>query len=244
MIKLAIPTAMLFGLFVVWTAVKMEYREFISTTSGSAVQNDYSTRLTKLGELIFALDEQNLTSGLNSLIYRIGYVDLFGAVLVEVPAHTPHEFGAILRDALERPFMPRLFFPNKEIIDDTVRTMRYTGMQFSASESTSVSLGFVAETYIDFGEFWMFPILFSIGLFYGRIYKGLMSSPMLRGLLGMGVITSVFFNIASLEISFTKAFGGLLVAVIVSWLLGNYIVPRYWSWLRYSVPRGSALQPR
>ncbi len=50
---------------------------------------------------------------LDAIIDRIAYVDMFAVVLDMVPAYIPHENGALWWDALSRPFMPRMFFPEK-----------------------------------------------------------------------------------------------------------------------------------
>ena len=112
-----------------------------------------------------------------------------------------------------------LFFPDKEVIDDLVRTNLYTGGVAGISEGTSISLGYVAESYIDFGPIGMFPALFLIGLMFGRIYRGLLRWTASRGLLGMGFATGVLTGAAALETSFTKAFGGIAVALLVAVLL-------------------------
>ena len=91
----------------------------------------------------------NATQG---MLDRLSYVDFFAVVLETVPSQLPHENGALWLDAITRPFMPRLFFPSKTVIDDSERTNYYTGLGVAgAEEGTSISLGYVAESYIDFG---------------------------------------------------------------------------------------------
>ena len=82
----------------------------------------YPERMAKLAELVTQLDGNAMADASEQLLQRLAYVDFFGLVLNTVPTVLPHEGGALWWDAISRPFMPRLFFPEKTAIDDTVRT--------------------------------------------------------------------------------------------------------------------------
>ena len=143
----------------------------------------------------------------------------------------PHEGGAILWDSVSRPFMPRLFFPNKPVIDDTVRTNFYTAGAAGNSPGTSISLGWAAEMYIDFGTYGMLIASLVIGLLYGRIYRGLTFGKTTGGLFGMGAACSVLALAGPLENSFTKVFGGVVVQLLVIWLIAKFVLPRFFPWV-------------
>jgi hypothetical protein len=214
---------------VVWTAVKGEFRSFVS--GGQAAQIitvDYTTRLAKLYELVTDLGSDALSEAANQLLRRLTYVEFFSVVLINVPASIPHTLGAILWDAIIRPFMPRLLFVDKEVIDDTARTNLYTNGLAGNSEGTSISLGYVAEAYIDFGPYAMFPVLLLIGMFYGSIYRFFIRWRRSYGLYGMAIATTVLMSVGPLENSFTKVFGGVIVSLVVAWVL---IFPRWLPWL-------------
>jgi hypothetical protein len=221
------------ALSIVWTAVKGEYRTFVSGGGEAAqiVAVDFMTRLAKLHELAAALDIASLTSAFGQLLRRLTYVEYFGAVLVYVPANMSHTLGALFWDAIVRPFLPRLLFVDKDEIDDTARTNLYTGGLAGSSEGTSISLGYVAESYIDFGAFGMFAALLGIGLLYGTIYRVLLRWRRSRGLLGIAVATAVLANVGPLENSFTKVFGGITVSLFVAGMLIVLVVPRWAPWL-------------
>jgi hypothetical protein len=161
----------------------------------------------------------------------VSYVEFFGVVLVNVPTLHPHAQGAILWDAVVRPFMPRLIFADKDVIDDTARTNLYTGGLAATNEGTSISLGYVAEAYIDFGTFGMFAALVAIGLLYGAIYRILVRWRRSRGLLDMAIATAVLMGVGPMESSFTKVFGNVIVSFIVALLVIVLIVPRWAPWL-------------
>lgn len=214
---LASILALAIGLAIVWTAVKGDFRAFVSEGGGSqAVRVDYKTRMEKLAELVAALDADRLAAGADALARRLAYVELFGAVIDYVPRSAPHEGGAIAWDAVSRPLMPRLLFPDKTGIEDTERTNRFTGGMAGASEATSVSLGFMAEAYIDFGPALMMPALLLAGLAYGRLYACFAYDRRAGGLPGMAMATAVLLPGLALESSLTKIVGGVAVAGLVA----------------------------
>jgi hypothetical protein len=222
-------TALTVALAIVWTAVKNEFRAFVSGgQAAQVVAVDYTTRLTKLYELVADLSSDALASATQHLLQRLTYVEFFSVVLVNVPASIPHTLGAILWDAIIRPFMPRFLFVDKDVIDDTVRTNLYTGGLAGNSEATSISLGYIAEAYIDFGTYGMFPVLAAIGIFYGAIYRFFIGWRRSYGLFGMAIATTVLTTVGPLENSFTKVFGGVIVSLVVAWAL---IFPRWVPWL-------------
>jgi hypothetical protein len=216
---------------VAWTAVKIDYRSFVSGgEKAQVVTVGYLERISMLAEMLRQLDGNAMADASEKLLQRIAYVDFFGVVLDAVPGVLPHENGALCWDAISRPFMPRLFFPEKTAIDDSVRTNYYTGLDLPTSEEgTSVSLGYMAESYIDFGAAGMMVPIFGLGLLLGRFYRWMLRRDPSR-LLGMALATATIFGASFLESSITKVFGGLVVAMLVSWIVLR-IAPLYLRWI-------------
>jgi hypothetical protein len=231
LLSLALLVTSLIVMGIVWTAVKDDYRIYVGGGRQQIVTVDYLTRLGKLAELVGDLSGEKLANGADQFLRRISYVEFFGVVLVQVPTVQPHTEGAILWDSLIRPFMPRLLFPEKEVIDDTARTNLYTGGMVGTSEGTSISLGYVAEAYIDFGKFGMFGVLCAIGIFYGAVYRTLLRWRASQGLLGTAMATMVLESVGALENSFTKVFGGVIVSLFVAWAMILFILPHWAPWL-------------
>jgi hypothetical protein len=206
-------------------------------TGGQVVAVDYGTAMAKLAELVGALDDEALTQASKALVRRLSYVEYFAATIDYVPSIMPHENGAIMWDAISRPFMPRILFSDKSIIDDTKRTNFYTGGIAGLYTDTSISLGWIAEMYIDFGKFLMMGVIFLIGYFYGRIYRWCLNGSGAKGLLGFAFVTAVLVPAYALESSFTKTFGGVVVSLLIVWLIVKFVVPRWCPWLVQAVPR-------
>src|SRR5262249_38165568 len=145
--------------------------------------------------------------------------------IVNVPENVPYEHGTLWFGAIQHAFMPRLFFPNKPTLDDSVRTQKYTGMEVAGREQgASIGIGYIAESYIDFGRYWMLAPIFLLGVFYGLIYR-FFAFRQRYGLLGVAAAIAILvFGAYSIETSNIKLIGGNAMSVLVlglfCWLLG------------------------
>lgn len=215
-------------LAVVWTGVKVEYRKFVSEgEQAQVVTVDYMTRMSKLVELVSDLDDRGFARAIDGGLKRMSYVDFFGNVLLQVPRRVPHTEGALWFDAAVRPLMPRAFFPTKSVIDDSARTRQFTGIRVTSAErGASISIGYLGESYIDFGKYMMMVPVFIYGLLLGGLYRWLSYLSRARGLLGMGMATAVLLSAFALETSITKVLGGLAVGALVCWLLLRFLPTR------------------
>jgi hypothetical protein len=211
----------------VWTSIKGEYRAAArGPEAAQVVTLDYLERLRTLWGLLSELDSTKLAVGSDQLVTRISNIDFFAIVLEVVPDKLPYEGGAIWIDALTRSIMPRVIFAEKAIIDDSSRTRKYTGLAVAGGEQgTSISLGYLAESYIDFGPAGMLLPISLLGLLIGYIHRSMLASRGMELLLSMGLGTVVCFNVSTLETSITKSFGGLVVTLLVSWLITHFAYP-------------------
>lgn len=211
-----------------WSAIKVEYRTFVSGgTNQQIVVVPYEERLTKLMDLAGQIDAEGLGEGFDLLLRRTSYVDFFGLTIRRVPSSIPYENGALTLDAFSRPLMPRAFFPEKTIIDDSVRTRLYSGARVAGTnEGTSISLGWPAELYVDFGPVWMMAAASVLGLFFGTLYRVFVSPPGRAGAWGLGIATILLLPAAALETSLAKSIGGLVASALVGIVMQRWIVPK------------------
>jgi hypothetical protein len=225
-IGMTIIAAVLVILGAAWSSVKTDYRSFISGDSRSqVVVVDYQTRLSKLASMVGDLDGAALSDGFGELLHRLSYVEFFAAEHYYVPKYRPFQDGTITADAVLRPFIPRLLFPEKEAIDDTERTRQLTGIKLQYRRETSISIGYVGEFYADFGVPGMFVALLAVGWLYGRTFQWLMSDPKLAGPLGMGLACALLMLVGALDNSFTKIFGSLVVSLLACYIARS-VMPR------------------
>ncbi len=204
-------------LAIVWTAIKSDYREFLNQGTGQqVVLAPVSDRVAKVGELTGALNAAKLQESWEYLILRASYVKFFGHTIDNVPANVPHEKGALWLGAIKHVFMPRLFFPDKPAIHDSERTTYYTGVLVAGAEQgTSVSIGYMGESYIDFGRVGMFAPILLLGVFYGLIYRFFVDLQPVK-VLGLAMATAILtFATYTIETSNIKLVGGNVMGLLV-----------------------------
>lgn len=216
-----------------WTAVKGDYRNYLS--GGESVQKVTVSTTEALGQFINLagrVNEEELSLASYSLVDRIGYLDFFSLVMKRVPEEIPHEEGAVWRAAISHILKPRMFFPNKASIDDSEHTRKYAGaMVANQGMGASHSLGYMVDSYIDFGPFFMVVPIFLFGCFGGWVYKNLLTNSYN---LFWGLILAIpLYSFLSLyERSSLKNFSQLLMYFLVIWLFRKFIIPRLDPYLR------------
>jgi hypothetical protein len=147
---------------------------------------------------------------------RVSYVNFLALCIINVPSQVPHEDGALWLEAVQHVMMPRFLFPSKAALYDSERTTMYTGQQVAGvAESTSIGMGYVAESYVDFGPFLMFAPIFALGAFYGLIYRWFAIRSRLP-LAGTAIATAILvFGGYTIETSCAKLLGGNLSASLI-----------------------------
>jgi hypothetical protein len=223
---------------VVWTYSKGEYRKYL--TGGERTQfiieQDNLSNIQKFYEIVqrdFSSEnfKENFLNGLENLVYRVSYVEFLGLTMKQVPTYLPHENGNLLINAFEHILKPRILFPDKKPIYDSELTSKYTGVQFAGAEQgTSFSLGTVAESYVDFGKYYMFiPILF-FGLWIGWMYKYFIVNGY-NIIWGMCYSAPIFQFAWSFPVPTAKFFGWSVTYFIGFWFLNKYVIKHLDNWL-------------
>lgn len=217
---------------VIWTAVKVDYRAFVrGDESAQVVTVSFGVAIAELLNLIFKASAADMNEAVDAMLNRIMYTEYLGVVLNYVPAVVPHEYGALWWDAITRPVMPRFLFPDKAIIDESLLVNTYTGLGVAGiAEGTQISLGYMTDTYIDFGEFGMMPVLFLVGWAIGRLYRWVLYGVRTYGLAGLAMAPVALMPAAALEVSSTKLVGGLFAQILAVLLVARFIVPRFLPW--------------
>jgi hypothetical protein len=216
-----------------WQAVKVQYRSFLNQgTGGQAVLVSPEERYNYLATRTRGVEVSDLGSGFDSMLDRIGYIDFFAEVIGYVPSVLPHQNGRLWGEAITHILTPRVLFPNKAEVSDTLRTAEFTGDPTLAFVTgTSVSIGYVGESYIDFGTVLMFLPIFAVGCFWGSGYRWLATRkapPLLR------VSTAIVFVMSGatlFEMSNVNLIGGGLTNLIVSTFALKYGARPAWGLL-------------
>jgi hypothetical protein len=226
-VALAVVGAAALYLGVLWSAIKMDYRDTLNQGSGAQVVSiGYTERIESLLSLLGDADGETLEAGLDSFVARFAYTEYFAHVVDFVPAIAPHERGELHLAALRHVLMPRLLFPDKPaLVPDTVLAERYTGLMLvRTGRDTSISIGIAADSYVDFGVPGMFVSALFLGLFAGFTYRwtiALRGDPLLASSLAVGLL----LPLGTLELTVVKFIGGHATRLIIAVLVWKTVIP-------------------
>ena len=210
---------------VVWSSIKGDYRRYVSKgVQGQVILVSTNEQVSELSRLIVDLDADKLAEGFDSLLYRLSYIEYFAATVANVPDNIPFQRGKLWWEAIDHVLVPRFVDPNKKSINDSDRTNEYSGTFVSTGqEGTSISLGYIAETYIDFGPMYMLPPLLLLGFCIGWGYKFLTSGANRNPLIIGSAAALIVDNASVLEQSNIKMTGGLVLGFIVLLIVRRWV---------------------
>jgi hypothetical protein len=210
----------------IWSYVKVEYRPYLSGgAKAQVVTVSKQEALNKLWVLSTNISSEQYSLGFEALIKRIYFLEYFSATVNHIPYFRPYLGGGIWGKSFQHIFMPRLFFPAKQAIDDSKQTFLLTGIDVAdASEGVSISTGYMAESYADFGPVEMHLAIFLLGFMLGLIYKNLLNDS-LNEFWGFAIIFPMYFLLNINGKSLIKIFGDTAYFFMVFYLLKRYGVP-------------------
>lgn len=223
---------------VVWTYSKGEYRQYLTGGERSQVivQQNQLDNLFKFTEIIqrdFSASKfsNSFSIGIENLVQRVSYIEFLALAIRQVPTYIPHQNGMLLQNAFEHVLKPRILFPDKKPIYDSELTSKYTGVQFSgADQGASFSLGTVAESYVDFGKYYMFIPIFFFGLWIGWMYKYFIVNGY-NIIWGMCYSAPIFQFAWSFPVPTSKFLGWSITYFVCFWFLNKYLIQYLDKWL-------------
>jgi hypothetical protein len=227
---------LLFTLYlsVIWTAIKMDYRDRLSGGRGhrsQVVRIGVEERAAAFVELVGTVDEKLLGEGVDMLMRRMSYVEYFSYVIDYVPAVVDHERGAVWSAALSHVLMPRVLFPDKVgLPDETALTERYTGLDLASGSGTSISIGIPGEAYIDFAESGVVGLGLLFGVMFGLAYRYFITQRQ-YSVLAQGMAVALCLSFGSVENGAVKSIGALLTLTIVGAVGWRLVLPALVPWL-------------
>jgi hypothetical protein len=218
---------LLVWLSLVWTAIKPEYRYWVSGYSNAQVA------IRPIEDRIKYISERVLDGGINyettylKLLRRIGYTHYYAQALSRRDAGLVNIPGRYI-SAVQHVLMPRVLFPDKESLDDSAVTTALTGEEFT--EGTSVGVGYVAEAHVDFGFPGMLLPLLLLGAMMGAgaHYFMTRAAPLV---IRQAFTAASLFTAFRYEMNIDKALGGYLVAFIALAVALKFGYPIVANWL-------------
>jgi hypothetical protein len=220
-------------LFLSWTAIKSDYRNFVNQGKGQqVVEVSRSEAFNKIGEKVGSLSWKDYQLASYLLLYRVQYILHISKTMDRVPDILPYEDGKVWSDNISYVLEPRLLFPDKPIYDATVKTVKYTGIRYAGQKKgASFSLGYFADSYIDFGYVGMFVPLAIIGLALAGIYRLFMGLGKINMLFRYAIINVVFYEFCVFEADGLFLFGRLVLLTLVYYIMARTLFPRVQAWL-------------
>lgn len=213
-------------LLLIWQTIKEEYRFFLNQgTRTQKVQVTTDDALKKIWELGSNADPFNKD---NNTVYRsidrLSYIEFFSQSMVRVPQEKPHENGALWLNNIMHVLVPRIFNPNKKAIDDSQMVNAYCIQQVSTAEQgASFSLGFIAESYIDFGSYFMFIPIFLVGCLFGWAYK-LLIMKSINFVWGYSMVAPIWVYVNCNGMPGTKILGRVLMYLIAFYFIRRFVM--------------------
>jgi len=222
-----ITAGLLALLALVWTGIKTEYRLFINKGTRQQVTSvSKEEALDKLYALSNGVNEQTLNSSMYQVLDRLQYTYYFAKAISRVPSVLHFTGGRNWLDNVEFATTPRILNPNKPNFDATEKAKKYTGLRLAGRKSgSSFSLGYFAESYIDFGFFGMMLPLFLIGLMYGITYWYFMRNSSSNFLFNFSVVTAFFMEFNGYEMDGTYLLGRFLATLVTFFVLIKVFAP-------------------
>ena len=228
---LVVAALLVFG--AAWTSIKSDFRDFLNQGERSQTTVvSRSEQFDRLGELIGALSWEDVQEGVEPLFLRLAYVDYFALTMDFVPEYRPHENGEVWMNSILHVLKPRVLFPDKPVLaSDSEFTMRYTGLLLASDgEGTSISIGYMGESYIDFGVPGMFVPILILGFVWGWMYTFFVSRAQ-SAIFGYAFATALLVEAYQFEMASIKLLGGVTMKFMVFALLLHFLEPRLRAWL-------------
>ena len=237
----------LVALALFWTSVKTEYREFATGGSESqSLQLSLSDRADYMLKRVTSVGDVNWGLASKALLERLAYVDITGLVInVDLAGSEPssmRQWG----EALNHIFRPRFLFPDKPALSDTEVFIRLTKADFMENMrgGTSISVGYMAENYVDLGFPGMLAGVFAVGLIVSFVVRFFFSFKV-PWMVRQGAALAYIYAICAsgLEVSLPKLLGSSVTFAIVYGLILKFGFPIGQVWLERRARR-TAAEPR
>ncbi len=228
--------AVLLVLALFWTSVKAEYRDYVTGTDETTqqIRVPLDQRVAYLGDKALNIGDTKWGETAYLLLTRFAYIDIFGQVIgVDRGTHEPIA-ARQWKDALAHVFQPRFLFPNKPVLSDSevfIRLARSDPME-QIRLGTSISVGYMAENYVDLGFPGMLAGIFAYGLMFALVIRYFMTRS-LPWMLREAIVMGLAYNVAStgVEVSLPKLLGATAMFFLVWSLMAKFALPVAMRWL-------------
>ena len=214
-------------LAITWTGVKGQYRTYLNQGSNTqTIQVSQGEALNKLVNLVNDQKESDEGESTNSLFDRLQYTWHLAKSMDHVPSVVPYQNGDNWLSSISFALTPRYFNPDKPFYEASKKATKYTGISYlGANQGVSFSLGYFADSYVDFGYFGMFLPLLLIGFLYGITYFYFLKHSSSNFIFNYAVVGALFMEFNALEMDSTYLAGRLFSDLLIFFLLRLFFFP-------------------
>jgi hypothetical protein len=207
--------------------IKGEYRVFLNQGSKSQrVDVSKEDAFAKLVELANGQKEGTMDQSITSFLDRFQYTYHLAKTMEIVPKKIPYQNGANWGTSLEFSLTPRLLNPDKPKYEASVKATKYTGIRYAgAAQGVSVSLGYFADGYIDFGIIGMFFPILIIGFVMGSTYFYFVRKSSNNFVFNYAVVGAMYMEFFAFEMDSTYLAGRLFATLLTFLFLKIFFFP-------------------
>ncbi|WP_428684637.1 hypothetical protein [Reyranella sp.] len=225
----------LVALALFWTSVKTEYRDYATGGSESqSLQLSLSDRAEYMLGRVAGVADTDWGVASKALLERLAYVDITGLVINVDLAGAEQSSMRQWKDAFSHVLRPRFLFPDKEALSDTEVFIRLTKADLleNMRGGTSISVGYMAENYVDLGFPGMLGGVFAVGLLVALVIRFFFAFDVPWMVRQGSALAYVYAICASgLEVSLPKLLGSSLTFAVAYGLILKFAFPVGQRWL-------------
>ena len=217
--------AILFFFGVKWTAIKGDYRSYLNQGKKTqTVEVDRDAAFSKLMEL--SGNETDFNKSAAQFLDRLQYTFHLAKTMERVPAVLPYEYGGNIGGIITYVTTPRFLNPEKSVSNNSIKATKYTGISYLGIDSgVSISLGYFADCYIDFGRWGMLLPLLLLGCLYSVLYWYFSTKSSQNLLINYALVGSFFMETIIFESDGAYLLGRLLSNTVTYFLFIKFLLP-------------------
>lgn len=217
--------------------IKGEYRAYLNQGSKSqTVSVGKEDALGKLVDIAGNQKEGTFNESVESFLDRFQYTYHLARAMDYVPAKLPYQEGSNWGYTLEFALTPRILNPNKPNYEASVKTTKYTGISYArARQGVSVSLGYFADSYVDFGYVGMFVPLLILGFVFGLSYFYFARKSSNSFIFNFSVVGAMYMEFFAFEMDSTYLVGRLFATLVTFYALKLFFFPWLMNYLKAPV---------
>jgi hypothetical protein len=210
-----------------YQGIKGEYRLYLNQGSKSqTVSVSKDDALIKLVDIAQSQKEGTMSGSIESFLDRFQYTYHLAKTMEIVPQRVPYQHGANWGTSLEFSLTPRILNPNKPNYEASSKATKYTEIGYAgAKQGVSVSLGYFADGYVDFGLIGMFFPILVIGYVMGSTYFYFVRKSSNNYLFNFAVVGAMYMEFFAFEMDSTYLAGRLFATLLTFFMLKRFFFP-------------------